>query len=404
MSSEPSAEPSAESYLAAGSTASARALRRKAASRQGVAPEPSAVPPQLPSEPQDRRRQQVSCEPGLLTASPIPPCRTSVGGGTVASRIPAARGGKLLEAERKLLLTSVDLDKGDLFPPSRRPESIAPSSRAPVLNVANDQYVELASTRRFKKLAAAAAAEQAEEHRRQIEAGSTPGAGAQVAMGTMGACIFAAQGILAGISVMQILMVPPASVNEISLHLAYAPLAVSIQSAVLFLSLVSFIGAADVFAFDARGARYTTGIAVASYAIAILMLAFELPLDFSLQAAIDLRRMAIADHLAAADGVPENFFSPLGNTTWFQFPPDIAPEDAPWSMFDFEVEKGSTLTSTRISHSTVSVWYALIIVRTIAVVLAWLALSLHASARPYLLPPFPDIRGSMSESRPLTSG
>jgi hypothetical protein len=336
--------------------------------------------------------------------------RSSVGGGAVASRIPAARGGKLLESERRLLSTAVTLGKADLFPRSRPLTSIAPGTRAPMLHVASEQYVELASTRRFKKLAAAAAAEQAEEHRRRMEAGSTPGAGAQVAMAAIGACTFGAQGVLAGVSLMQLFVVPGASVREISLHLAYAPIAVRVHSALVFLSLVSFIGAADVFAFGIRGARHATGIAACSYAAAVAMLAFELPLDFSLQSASDVRRDAIAAHLAAADGHPERFFFPLGNTTWFPFPGE-PPVDLPVgsassvpSMFDFDAEDGTPLTSTRWSSSAMSIWYALIIMRSIAVIIGWVALSLHASPRPYVLPPLPDQRGSMSEARPLARG
>jgi len=102
-----------------------------------------------------------------------------MGGGSISSRIPAARGGKLLESERRLLLVEVDLDKGDLFPRSRKPTSLAPT-RAPMLDAAHEQYVEIAITRRFKKLSAVAAEQ--EEQRRQLEAASTPGAGPQVCM------------------------------------------------------------------------------------------------------------------------------------------------------------------------------------------------------------------------------
>jgi hypothetical protein len=279
-----------------------------------------------------------------------------------------------------------------------------------MLHMATEQYVELAGTRRFKKLAAAAATQQAEEHRRQMEAGTTPGAGAQVAMAAMGACTYGAQGVLAGVSLMQLFVVPGAAVRELSLHLAYAPIAVQLHSALLFLSLVSFIGAADGFAFDIRGARYATGIAACSYAAAIVMLAFELPLDFSLQAAYDVRRDAISAHLAAADGVPERFFFPLGNTTWFPFPADLpvshpaGSDSSSPSLFDFEGEEGSPLTSMRLSVSAISTWYALIVTRSIAVVVGWIALCLHASPRPYVLPPLPDQRGSMAETRPLARG
>lgn len=414
--------PDGPAERAAGPSAAPEALPlRRKFSRQAVAPEPvPAGEEELPedqsaeSAPRQRRKQGSESSASQSAAVPVPSKesahRSSVGGGAIVSRIPAARGGKLLESERRLLSAEFALDKSDLFPRSRPLTSIAPGTRAPMLHMASEQYVELASTRRFKKLAAAAAAEQAEEHRRQMEAGSTPGAGAQVAMAAMGACTFGAQGVLAGVSVMQLFVVPGATVRELSLHLAYAPVAVQVHSALVFLALVSFIGAADVFAFDIRGARYATGIAVCSYAAATVLLAFELPLDFSLQNAYDVRREAIAAHLAAADGDPARFFFPRGNTTWFPFPGAppvgllVGPASSAPSLFDLDAERGSPLTSMLLSSSTISIWYALIIMRSIAVVVGWIALCLHASPRPYVLPPLPDQRGSMSETRPLAHG
>ena len=66
----------------------------------------------------------------------------------------------------------------------------------------------------------------------------------QVAMGLVGATVFAAQGMLAGFSVMQLFVIPRANVSELSLHLAYAPLAVSLQSAVhiyIYIYIASYI-------------------------------------------------------------------------------------------------------------------------------------------------------------------
>jgi len=65
----------------------------------------------------------------------------------------------------------------------------------------------------------------------------------------------------------------------------------------------------------------------------------------------------------------------------------------------------SPFYSLKLTHSVLTLWYALIVTRSILAMVGWLLLCRHASPRAYVLPPYPyPDRGSLTETRPLTHG
>ena len=187
------------------------------------------------------------------------------------------------------------------------------------------------------------------------------------------------QGVLAGASLLQALALPVGSgSDELSPFLAYAPLAINLQAALLWLALLAFLGAADAVCCAPAGTLSVAAGACGCFFAAVLLLALELPLDVALEIGHEERLPALRSLLESAGDDPRLFFFPRGNTTFLGAPVPMG--------FEAEGDEGPFL-SMRLSKDALSVWQWLVALRTIATLAGYALYCGHLSPASFALPP-----------------
>jgi len=217
----------------------------------------------------------------------------------------------------------------------------------------------------------------------EARAAMEPTGGSQASLFLMGFVCFAAQGIFAGVSLMQALLLPGMGVDDLALHLAYAPLAMPLQISCQLLAFAAFMGASDAAAAHQRsnvqhpheGLRGCSYLAIWLYGGALLALALQLPIDLGLEMGLDERSDFLHQRLAAAGGDPRDFLSRPVNLT-----------ETP----QLELESGSYL-ELRLSSGVLDFLYVLSVVRAALALLAWALLASERGSTRFALPPLSEL-------------
>jgi len=165
--------------------------------------------------------------------------------------VPSARGEKLHSTDQKLLRSPVQLDESDLFPSDQDPRFLV-QPPVPSLGAHGETYAEgVGGGRRFRKTMGAdgerlltSASAVADAQALRLPAIS-PLAGTQAAFFLMGVCFHGSAGVVAGLSLAQSLASPGFGKATLTMHMAYASVALVLQRATNALGLFAFIGATD---------------------------------------------------------------------------------------------------------------------------------------------------------------
>ena len=282
--------------------------------------------------------------------------------------VPRVGGAGLPEEERRLLHAPLELDSADIYPAHCEPQFLS-QPRAPAIDTADDRFVELAGTRQFKRLGWSDPFGPSRNAQRDKEYANLerPSGATQLLMLLLGTAFYVSQGALAGVSLMQVFSTPRDKPSDLTAYMAYAPLAMPLQTMAQILTFLSFLGACDVYASARRTNRNFAAGAIWLYALVALALAIQLPTDVALDAGRDAREPAIEAQLDAAGGDP------------------IAYEEGLSDLPSMDLESGGSLTT--LSATRLEMWEALIITRAALSILAWGLLSLEHSPACYGAPP-----------------
>ena len=174
-------------------------------------------------------------------------------------RVPSALPDELAEVEKRLLSTPMRVDDEDIFPDDYEPH---PYMQPPVpsLGAAKEVYTEVGGggARPFRRVAAAAGggggtesdggtAEGGGRNGGLSSGGETRGAyepsvTSRVLMILLGLVFRGAHGTLAGLCLMQLVVVPGFGATRLTEHLAYAPCAMPLQRAMSTVAVLAFLG------------------------------------------------------------------------------------------------------------------------------------------------------------------
>lgn len=293
----------------------------------------------------------------------------------------------LADEERMLLGQPVRLDRADIYPSSAEPHFLV-EPPAPEIGEVHARYVELPgldgvkSFRRLRNGARATPSAIPEGSTERASGESSGGSSADVPSGAtqlvamiMGIIIHLGQGLLAGVSLIQLASTPWPDDGTLSRPMAYATVALPMHRTIALLSGVSFLAACDL---HAAAPRVTTAVLVLLYALIVILSLLSLPTDVALHVGRSSRVDALQDALdATVTSLVTN--SSLHHVEYIPFRPDEMPE--------LSLEDGGGFFSTALSARQFGFWQALMAFRAVLACICWLLASLLQSRVAFEVPP-----------------
>jgi len=332
----------------------------------------------------DARQPDERLPPLRLGApAPTPPREASNARGESRRERRERRGGKLsappaglmmlADEERLLLQTPLRLNKADIYPSSAEPH-FPIEAPAPIIGEIDASYIENPVEKTFRRVRPGAElVERAELPLATVDADGfdierAPSGAAQGVALLLGLGLHLAQGALAGASLLQYTMAPwPDASATLIRPLAYAPLALPLQRTMSLLAGASFLGAVDLHAAAPRASSF---VLMVFYALVVVTCVLQLPTDVGMDVGRKQRESVLMSTLAAS--------SPNASAI-VPYRPDLLPET--------QLETGGGFFSTALSASQFGFFQALVGVRAILSILAWLLACLLQSFPAFGVPP-----------------
>ena len=291
-------------------------------------------------------------------------------------RVPNPEPTKLLNDERSLLSKTLTLNPNDVL--YNADVQTFASTQSTSFRDADQLYAQQNSHSGFKradKLADVGPPTSDPLAFKYEREDNGPVGSTQASMAIMSFLFFAAQGIVAGGSVMQILVMPSHfGANDLSLHLSYASITVHWQSVMSLSAGLAFLGACDVMCFSPAFARTRATVVMLLYGSVSLLLALEIPLDVSLVLGFDDRSAALATALQNAGDDPARFIYPRYN---------VSSIDVPLAL---ENNNTSDLIGMQLSAGSLGLWWWLSLLRACCAFAAWILSSTGMSSPQIALP------------------